>query len=269
MLKRTLLVCLTLCIAFSAEAQSRFRFGFRLNPLISMSSLEDKDNSTIADLNKSGGLRLSTGLMATYGFSEKVGIYTGVMFAFKNFKSSVNHTPEIDLDGVRTKGTQRTITHNAGLNFLEIPVALHLMSNEVTTGMKIRGLFGLSLNTLVGASTERNEYIIDIMNTSSNNIKDLMTNADKVLTTTTPVGAELKTYSDLNKTKKKSGTQGYNIFVPDFLFGAGIDWEIEGVGSFDFGISYHHPIGNVSKYALRGSDKASVRYLSFDLGYYF
>jgi|GEM_PF-3086741 len=265
MFKRTLLFCLTLCITFSVQAQSRFRFGFRLNPLISLASIQDKDKSSITELSKSGGFRVSTGLMATYGFSEKVGLYTGIMFAFKNFKSSMDYTPP------GTGSQKRKITHNANLNYLEIPIALHLTSNEIATGMKIRGLFGISMNVLVGANTTRNEYIIDIINTdATNDLKSLAQNADKILTNTTtdfPIAG--KSYPDLAKTKTKSGTQGYNIFVPDVLVGGGIDWNIEGVGQFDLGISYHQAIGNITKYALRGSDRANVSYLSFDLGYYF
>ncbi|TAE18344.1 MAG: PorT family protein [Bacteroidetes bacterium] len=249
MLKRTLLVCLTLCIAFSAEAQSRFRFGFRFNPLISLAGVQDKDKSDITGLDKGGKFLFSSGLMATYGFSEKVGLYTGAMFALKGFKSSVNFKP--------TNGDQRLIVHNANLTFLEIPLALHLTSNEVTTGMKIRGLFGLSANFLVGANTTRNSYIVDIMNEKSKS--QWRTEADA-----TNVNG-----SNAVETKRKSGTAGYNVFVPDFLVGAGVDWNIEGIGAFDFGISYHNALGNISKFALRGDDRASVSYLSFDLGYYF
>ncbi len=260
MFKKITLLCLILCLTINAQAQSRFRFGFRLSPLISIASLQDKDNSSITGIDKSGGLRVSTGLMTTYGFSEKVGIYTGIMFAFKNFKSNLSYTP------TKTGATSdaRLITHNAGLNYLEIPVALHLMSNEITTGMKIRGLLGISANFLMGANTTRNEYIINIMNDDSKSIKDLRTNADLIQTAT-----DVTAPTTLISSKTKSGVQGYNIFVPDIIAGIGIDWTIEGVGSFDGGISYHQALGNISKYALRGNDKANVSYLSFDLGYYF
>jgi hypothetical protein len=263
MIKRTFLVCLTLLFVFSAQAQQRFRFGFRLSPLISLTSMQDKDKTTINGLDKSGGFRVSAGLMTTYSLGDKVGIYSGLMFAFKGFKSSVQYTPPT--------GTARLITHNANLRYVEVPLALHLTSNEVTTGMKIRGLIGISLNGLVGANTTRNEYIIDIMADDSYNLRDLQTTADKVLTNATDIRIQGidKSYADLAKTKSRSGTAGYNIFVPDVLAGVGVDWNIEGIGSFDLGISYHAAMGNISKYALRGSDRVSMSYLSFDIGYYF
>lgn len=263
MFKKTILVCLALFLAVSVQAQSRFRFGFRFNPLISLSSVQDNNKSSIGNLDKGGRFAFSSGLMATYGLSENFGIYTGAMFALKGFKANLTHNPS-------TAGSSpRLVTHNANLTFLEIPLALHLTSSEVTTGMKIRGLFGLSANFLVGANTTRNEYIIDITNQSNVNLKDLRTNADLVLNPSAISSATNQPYGDLGKTKEKSGTQGYNIFVPDFIIGAGVDWTLEGIGSFDLGISYHGALGNITKYALRGNDRASVSYLSFDIGYFF
>ncbi len=242
-------------MAISVHAQSRFRFGFRFNPLISLSNVEDKDKSSITGLDKGGRFAFSSGLMATYSLSDNFGIYTGAMFALKGFKSSVAHLPKVTTDNPTP--TSRTVEHNASLTFLEIPLALHLTTKEVMPGMKIRGLFGLSANFLVGANTTRNEYIIDITNKDIKN-KEWRAEADKY-----------QGPLNLNNTKKKSGTTGYNVFVPDFLIGVGIDWTIEGIGSFDGGISYHRALGSVSKYALRGDDRATVSYLSFDIGYFF
>lgn len=252
-----------MCFAISVQAQSRFRFGFRFNPLISLSNVQDANKSSISGLDKGGRFAFSSGLMATYGLSDNLGIYTGALFALKGFKSTLDWKP--NNPGADT----RAVTHNANLTFLEIPVALHLTTSEVMPGMKIRGLFGLSANFLVGANTTRNEYTIDLMNQSSFDLKNLRTESDKVLKGSDISPATTNPYGNLANTKTKSGTQGYNVFVPDFIIGAGVDWTIEGIGAFDLGISYHRALGNVTKRALRGDDRATVSYLSFDIGYFF
>ena len=251
MKKISLIILIALCLPTLSMAQSRFRLGFRLNPLVSIAQMTDKDKSEISGLSKSGRIGISSGLMGHYSLSDKLGLYGGIMVAFKGFKSNANYTPK------EVGAIQRNVVQNASLTYLEIPLALHILSNEITTGMKIRGTFGLSLNFLVGANTTRNEYIIDIMKESGFKNENLRTESD----------LELIPFN--NNTSSRSGTSGYNVFVPDFIVGAGVDWNIEGVGAFDFGISYHQALGVVNKYALRGDDRVRISYLSFDLGYFF
>jgi Outer membrane protein beta-barrel domain len=234
-MKKVILLFVCILATQIIFAQSRVRIGFRFNPLISMARVLDKDKSSIDGLDKSGKFLFSTGVMAKYSFSETVGFYTGALVSLRGFTSEVT-----DINPQTEEEVQ--YFHKASLTYLEIPTALHLLSNEIAPGIKIRGLFGLTHNILFGANATRNKFFFD--------------------------GGVLD-----NSTKERRSTKTYKLFVPNFLVGAGIEWELEGIGLFDLGISYHQSLGFATTKALRDNDSSGDRVrlnmLSFDLGYYF
>jgi hypothetical protein len=237
-MKKILLLISLIAAAHLASAQSRFRVGFRLNPTISMARVLDKDKESIEDLNKSGKFAITTGVMATYSISEKVGFYTGALISLRGFKTSVD-----TVAGDPRPATLSKYTHNANLTYLEIPTALHLLSGEITTGIKIRGLFGLTHNLLFGANGKRNTFFFDSNEPADNTIKE------------------------------RRSTKTYKLYVPNFLVGVGIEYEWIGIGTFDLGISYHQSLGFATTKALRDNggngDRVRLNLLSFDIGYYF
>jgi hypothetical protein len=112
---------------------------------------------------------------------------------------------------------------------VEVPLQLKMRSGELAEGFRIRGLFGGALGLNVAANTE------------------------------------FKQGSD-SETRK--GLEGYNVIVPDFVTGLGVEYQIKDIGTIDFGISYHY---GLMRFATRKSEqgRAFINYLGFDLGFYF
>lgn len=202
--------------AVIAQSDAKFRFGFRLAPLFAFGRVTDGDNNSIQGLSTSSRMGINFGLMGTYHFNDKLGVYSGTQIVLKGFKYSVGGSSVV-----------------MSVSAVEIPIALHMRSNEIAPNIKVRGLFGLSANIIAGARTK----------TSSG-------------------GATITSNS----------TKGFNTLVPDFLVGAGIEWVLPNIGTFDLGLSYHHGLANLHK--LKDNDgntvlKSRIHYLAIDLGYFF
>jgi hypothetical protein len=141
-MKRLIILLVFLAASATSYAQEGFRFGFRLTPLVSTVRAYDQDKKALDEL-PSGKAGISAGLMGIYGFTEKVGLYTGLLFTSKGMGYKNNN-------GVGWGSNK----WQSSLTTLEIPLALHLLSNEVMPGMKIRGLFGLQNNILIGVTNK-------------------------------------------------------------------------------------------------------------------
>ncbi|MCS6820399.1 MAG: PorT family protein [Microscillaceae bacterium] len=208
----------TFAIQVVAQSDSKFRFGFRLAPIFTFGRVTDGDNNSISGLSTSSRMGLNFGLMGTYSFNDKLGIYSGAQIVLKGFKSKF------------TNINAETVT---SVSAVEIPLALHMRSNEIAPNLKIRGLFGLSANIIAGARTK-----------------------------TTING----------NTVTRNSTEGFNLFVPDFLVGAGVEWVLPNVGTLDLGLSYHHGLANLNRTKDQNGNitsKSRLSYLAIDLGYFF
>jgi hypothetical protein len=138
-MKKIALIAAFIFAALTTYAQEGFRFGFRLSPLVTSVRITDQDNKLYTAADQGGRAGISAGLIGIYGFSEKVGLYTGLLFTSKGM-------------AYYYKNGNDKMKYSTTLTTLEIPIALHLLSNEVMDGMKIRGLFGLQNNILIGVS---------------------------------------------------------------------------------------------------------------------
>jgi hypothetical protein len=223
-MRKTIFVVVLLLVAKLASAQE-FRFGLRLSPIIAFAGVTDKDKNTINGLTTSSRIGFAGGLMATYQFTEKFGIHSGLNIVSK---------------GYEYKTTNPALTTKASLTTVEIPLALHMRTNEIANGLRIRGLFGASFNILASTKT-------DITLTSTTSTKN---------------------------------SDGYYKFVPDFIFGAGVEWSLQDAGTLDLGFRFNLPLFLATD-RLNSVDRANpstpttidgrvrVSYLSLDLGYYF
>ncbi len=218
-MKKIGFLILFLIITKFASAQE-FRFGLRLSPIVSFAGVTDKDKNTISGLTTSSKVGFAGGLMATYQFSEKFGLHSGLNIVSKGYE----YTGSLPIS---TTITQKTKTN---LTTVEIPVALHMRTNEISNGLRIRGIFGASLNFLASAKTD-------------------------------------VTLSGVTATSKK--TDGYYKFVPDFIVGVGVEWSLQDAGTIDLGIRFNQPLFLATD-KINGSDgRIKISYLSFDIGYYF
>jgi Outer membrane protein beta-barrel domain len=217
-MKKTLFLIAFLFITKLALAQE-IRFGLRVSPIIAFTSITDKDKNSVSGITKSSKVGFAGGLMATYQFAEKFGIHSGLNIVLKGY----------EYEGTFPSGSTK-LTTKTNLTTVEIPIALHMRTNEISNGLRIRGIFGGSFNILASSKTD-------------------------------------VTSGGVTTSTKKS--DGYYKLVPDFIFGAGVEWSLEDAGTIDLGIRFNQPLSLVTD-QVNGSDgRIKLSYLSFDIGYYF
>ncbi|TAF31425.1 MAG: PorT family protein [Cytophagales bacterium] len=126
----------------AAAQDTGFRFGIRLNPLVTTVRVTDQDKNAIK-IGQKGRAGIGIGLMATYNFTDKFGIYSGINYVSRGYitkyKSDTSSSANVET--------------RANIAYMEIPVALKMRSSEVIEGLRIRGLVGTSLNVAVGGKT--------------------------------------------------------------------------------------------------------------------
>lgn len=217
----TLLFCLVCGFSY---AQSSIRLGLRISPMVSFPSITDNDKSDISGVSSSGKLGFGGGLIGVYQFTDKFGFQSGIQICTRGFSV-----------------TRPNLEQSSNVTMVELPALLHMRTNEISNGIRARGVFGSTIGILAGASSE---------------IKvNSVTNADKK-------------------------GDNFSTFQFDFTFGGGVEWEIGKAGTFDVGLSYHLPlvimsdkIGNPNSGGGVGYSYQDARvklgYLALDLSYYF
>ncbi len=127
-MKRLLLLTVFL-FGLTATAQD-FRIGFTLAPTFNSNKNFVKENGKWVEKDKTGKTGWKGGLIADYGFSDNYFIHSGLLI----------HTRDLSGDGFTQK-----------LTTIEIPMALKLVSNEVSDNLRITGTFGASADINVDA----------------------------------------------------------------------------------------------------------------------
>ncbi len=128
-----MLLLLSLAAVKPAMAQEGIKIGFRASPLIAWGSIVDDSTKTKPEgLNTRAALGFSFDFVLTYGFSETVGIRTGVNIATKGVRTE---TDEI-------AGTQ--LSAKTSFTAIEIPLGLKFRSPEIGNGMYVVGHFGVN-----------------------------------------------------------------------------------------------------------------------------
>lgn len=128
------LLLLSLFVYKPVQAQEGVKIGFRASPLIGWANISDRDTKSKPDgLETSAALGFSFDFVFTYGFSESVGLRTGVNIAAKSFKSQTV-IAAFDTD----------LTQSIGVTAVEIPLGLKFRSPEIGSGMYIVGHFGVN-----------------------------------------------------------------------------------------------------------------------------
>lgn len=217
-MKKITLIFILFIITKLAYAQE-FRFGLRLSPIVSVAAISDKDKNAISGINKSSKIGFAGGLMATYQFTEKFGVHSGLNIVSKGY----------EYEGAFPTSTPKQTTKTT-LTTVEIPIALHMRTNEIASGIRVRGIFGGSFNILASSKTD-----VTVGGTTSSS--------------------------------KKS--DGYYKIVPDFVVGAGVEWSLQDAGTIDLGIRFNQPLFLATD-KVNGTDgRIKVSYWSFDIGYYF
>ena len=164
--------------------------------------------------------------------NSKLGFSGGLIADFNFSERAAFHTGLLIVSkGYETsiEGLDATTTSN--VTAVEVPVALKMRSGDIADGLRIRGLFGGQLGLNVASKT-----------------------------TTEFAGV-------LQEDRKTSDY--YQPLSVDFLVGAGVEYDIETVGTIDFGLSYHHGLTRFNKKDDNSNIRALLNYFSLDIAFIF
>ncbi len=236
-MRRLIVLFPFILIGLAATAQEGLRIGLRFSPIVSFANITDSTGASVGgDLNSRLGL--SYGLSVNYGFLDNVGLHTGIHIVNKGYTrtSDVEVSPSITIDNA---------TEKVRVTAVQVPVALRGRTDDIGGGFHIVGTFGITLDVSAGY---RNRW-----------------------TEIDPSTYETGESGELNRAS--------NYLFPvatSFIFGAGVDWEIDRVGTVNLGITYHQGLTNVN--ARRGrfdegtrgaSENIKLNYVSLDASFYF
>ncbi|MCU0390514.1 MAG: PorT family protein [Thermoflexibacter sp.] len=233
------MVCLLLWAGQEAFAQeSKWRLGLRVSSNISLLSVRNSSGNIIDILN--------------INKSTQIGFSGGLQVTYQFVEKFGLHTGlQVSSQGftvnTRTLGNNDNALQQQKISLvmLQIPLALCLRTQELNNKMRVRGIFGSSFNIPVSA-TENFTYSDDFK------------------------------YFDVSLEKKEMSD--YAKIIPNFLVGAGIEWNLGSAGILDLGLSYQLPLAVTSnkiydkKYVTGGymsGSRFKLSYLSLDITYYF
>jgi len=226
--------------------QKGFNFGLNIAPLLS-STRWDSAKKEIKSADFKSRMGFKGGLMVSYGFAENVGIQTGVDILMAGFKSIYG-----------------SITNKYSLTSVEIPLLLKMRTNDLAGGIHAKGYFGGAVGLNVGAKVDA----------SANQF---------------PIGAKVDATANqplIYEQGKNTITGHFQPFFTWFAFGAGIDWDIEGVGMLDIALIYNLGLSNAFKpnYEVEYKDsntnittknkpydnfRARLSYIGLNIGFWF
>jgi hypothetical protein len=142
-MKKYIILIIFVLSGYASLAQ--IEIGLMLSPTIS-------SNRFIADekynfKKESSKLRLGIGVIGDYFFAKNYALSTGLVYRSKGSEISYNYTRTENGSTVTTSGKD-----DISLQYIELPIALKLFTNEVTAGTLIYFQVGGSLNTKVAAN---------------------------------------------------------------------------------------------------------------------
>jgi hypothetical protein len=145
MKNKVILSLFVLLISSASFAQDgKFKLGLRFAPSISTSRVQDldeKDNITYS--NGSAGLRFSAGLTGDFYFGRNYSFYTGLWYSV--MKAGLNASFD-------TLGSIKNAESVMNIQYLQVPLALKLFTNEIATDAKlyfvVGGTAGLALKEI-------------------------------------------------------------------------------------------------------------------------
>ncbi|MCX7606413.1 MAG: outer membrane beta-barrel protein [Bacteroidia bacterium] len=201
-------------------AQEGVKFGLRVTPGVGFFSL-DSTGRTVRTLTSSGVFNFGGGLMLSFGFSDNVAFLVGAGIGSGGGKVEFKPTYGIP---AKTAGGADTLVRldSAGLSSattvtykytsLNVPVWIKMRTNPLgSTPLRAKALLGGQVDVRVGSSTNSERVIVS---------------ADFIDQDRTRTGAH------------------FSSFLAQASGGAGVDVELEGIGTIDFTILYNHGLIN-------------------------
>jgi hypothetical protein len=121
-------IVLFLFIISSFSVYSQIKVGIRIAPLISNDRVS-ADNGVTGYVDGKPALSFSAGAFGDYFFRENYALHTGLRYTVKKFQNSGNNS-----------------TGYVNLQYIQLPLALKLLTDEVTDGLNLYFQFGGTLD---------------------------------------------------------------------------------------------------------------------------
>lgn len=206
----------------SREASAQVEIGVKFTPSLTSNRTVAQDKYNFDGQGVSGGFGL--GVVADYFFGTNYAVTSGLMYNIKGSTVKYTYTPD-DAIGISQK-----IEEDLSLQYLEIPIALKLFTNEIATDTKLYFQAGGSLNTMLAAKV---------------NDKKVDASGDKY-------------------------TKQFNLFEVDVLVGAGVEYQLGTSTKLFAGVTYHRGLTDVddSRYSrILRDDKVELMNNAFSLDF--
>ncbi|MGV3541371.1 MAG: porin family protein [Rufibacter sp.] len=224
---KTFRYCLVFCLmAFlflgSRQAKAQVEIGVKFTPSLAYNRTLAQDKYNFE--GDGADLGFGVGVMVDYFFGANYALSSGLMYNIKGGTVSYSFITD-DAIGLPQSGKDEL-----SLQYLEIPVALKLFTNEISTDTKLYFQAGGSLNTMLAAKV---------------NDKKVDNEGDKF-------------------------TERFNLFEIGVLIGAGAEWQIGTSTKLFGGITYHRGLTDIDDdyYAKTfGDDKVELKNDSFSLDF--
>ena len=219
-MNRTRYIAALLLVGGVLVAQEGVKFGLRVDPTLGFFSL-DSSGKTVRTLSGSAGFGFRGGLMLSFGFSDNAAFLLGAGIGTQKVK--VEYKPGYGITGKTASGRDTSFTladagltaattPSYGITTLNVPVWLKLRTNPLgSTPLRAKALLGGQLDVRVGSTTQSERVIVS---------------------------------SDFIDQDKTRGGNYVLPFLAQVSGGAGLDIELEGVGTIDFPVTYNHGLIN-------------------------
>ncbi|WP_197088600.1 porin family protein [Rufibacter radiotolerans] len=193
----SMIVVMATVLFCSQEAAAQVEIGVKVSPSVTSTRTIAKDQYNFK--NEGAGVGFGLGVIADYFFGTNYAFSTGLLYNVKGGEVSYSYKGPNDLD-------KKPYSDDINLQYIEIPVALKLFTNEVATDTRVYFLAGGSLNTLLAAKVNDKKVDND--------------SGDKF-------------------------TKRFNTFEIGALLGAGVEWQLGESTKVFGGLSYQRGLTDV------------------------
>ncbi len=200
------IIIVVMAISTLVNAQEKeLKFGVKAFPIIAWSRVspeEYKESPTINYVFESNGAKAGAGfgIFTDYYFNENIAFSLGINYIFSSSKFLIN------------KNGSTEIVRNYDTQYLQLPISIKLITNEITDRVKLYISPGMGLNLLTAASVDgKSSY-------------------------QKTVGEPVTRY-----------TSELGLIDINFIIATGVEYELDNNMKLILGISYMHGFLNMNK----------------------
>jgi hypothetical protein len=241
-MKKILLTIILSSFIFTAWSQSNFKLGLRASPNIGWSNPSSNEAESLGSK-----LGYSFGLFGDFHFADNYAFHTGLYLT--TFGGQIKYPSSAEVFDVNGSTNLGKTEANFSANYIEIPLALKLKTNEIGY-ITYYGLFGTSLAINYDAKA-------DLSYTSEN--------------------------GGLNYTNNDADfSDNINLFRAGLLVGLGLEYNVSGNTALVFGVHYNNGFTNIFDEKISRVDsngnailnesqdlKGQNNFISFEIGVMF